>query len=347
MLPPLEIGRRLARLLEGAWRGESHGHLDAELRPFILDGGLSGLLWHRASRQSMRELREAALGDAARANHLDGVLRRAVSALQNVGVQPIVTKGWAVARFYPSTAARPYGDVDLAINPADRLRAEQALSTLSPDVGDLDVHFGIADLGKRSWASVMGRSQVVSCGDVAVRALSPEDQFRLLIVHLVRHALCRPLLLVDIAVLMERNEIDWRRALRGSQTWARWSLAICGLAHTLLGARFPSAIHHLPGIEAPSWLRDYAMWWWGGGDSIRNKKLLQQPSELGRAICFRYLCPLRWSHRLGLPPARFLPSLWPAAIAGRSLQLAARAIRRVSGPINAPGHAPIHDARRW
>ena len=52
----------------------------------------------------------------------------------------------------------------------------------------VELHHGIPDLKDRNWKEAYGRSRLARLGDVDVRVLCPEDLFRLLCIHLMRHA---------------------------------------------------------------------------------------------------------------------------------------------------------------
>jgi hypothetical protein len=71
---------------------------------------------------------------AASALHSDvlfAALERALAALGEAGVEPIVLKGPALAStLYPTRDLRPFGDLDLLVRPPELARADQALRAL-------------------------------------------------------------------------------------------------------------------------------------------------------------------------------------------------------------------------
>jgi hypothetical protein len=42
---------------------------------------------------------------------------RVFKALRGAGIEPVLVKGWAVARLYPEVGLRPYSDVDICVPP--------------------------------------------------------------------------------------------------------------------------------------------------------------------------------------------------------------------------------------
>ena len=44
-------------------------------------------------------------------------IKQVINLLAQVGVEPILVKGWSIARDYPEPALRPYGDIDLFVRP--------------------------------------------------------------------------------------------------------------------------------------------------------------------------------------------------------------------------------------
>jgi len=352
----MAVGRWLAGLLRGSWRPEPSAiNLPTvnALAPRVLDCGLSGLIWRclpiddRRTRLG-RELQSAARADAAAAARLDAHLPTVLQALTSAGVDAIVPKGWSVARYYPDSGLRPYSDIDVCVGPENGERAKRALSELGV-VGELvDLHVGLPDLPQRTWAEVFARSKVIESSGVVVRVLAPEDQFRWLAAHLVRHVCHRPLWLVDLAVLLEHTgpDMDWDVCLRGSHTWRRWQLAVAGLAGRLLGARLPLAIADRPGTRPPDWLEAVTLWRWGGGDEIRGRELWKRPGAWWPYVAHKYLGPARSVYRLGLPPVSYTPAVWAAVVLARGFHPFPRIWRAIQKRRRRPaGLFPVHERR--
>jgi hypothetical protein len=325
----IERGRRIAHVLRRCRRTSAAISREelTDLAPNLQDDGLSGLLWAAMPRELRRtslgrDIRRGALADAAAAARLDGHLVEILSALAKAGVTPIVAKGWAVARYYPNPAMRPYSDLDLAIHPDQVATARGVLNGLGAQSVLVDLHEGLPDLPGRRWPEVFARSQVARLGGHPVRVLSPEDQFRWLTVHLVRHVCHRPMWLNDLATMLENvgSEMDWDLCLSGSFSWRRWTLAIAALAEKLLGAHVPESLKYRTGYSVPAWLEESTLWRWGGGDRLKPSDIRRNPVEWRPFVACRLLNPVRWSFRLGLPPMGYLPPIWAAAILGKVVQ---------------------------
>jgi hypothetical protein len=55
-------------------------------------------------------------------------IARVVSCLEECGIQPVLIKGIAVARLYPTALIRPAGDIDLVVPDTDYAAAQEALA---------------------------------------------------------------------------------------------------------------------------------------------------------------------------------------------------------------------------
>ena len=72
-----------------------------------------------------------------------------LSLLRAAGIEPVLVKGWAIARLYPDAALRPYGDIDLCIRPDQFAKANAALKCLEDIKGHyVDLHCGFARIGQ-------------------------------------------------------------------------------------------------------------------------------------------------------------------------------------------------------
>src|SRR5262249_56305882 len=123
----------------------------------------------------------------------------AVARLQAAGVEPLLAKGWAIARLYPRPGLRPYGDLDLYVRPSDYATARTALDAAGTIA--VDLHRGLADLDDRDHEVVLGRAAVEHAAGVPVRVLAAEDHLRLLCRHFLRHGGSPPVWLCDVGLL--------------------------------------------------------------------------------------------------------------------------------------------------
>src|SRR5262249_54417073 len=155
--------------------------------------------------------------------------------LRHRGVDVLVCKGWTIARLYPETGLRPYGDIDSCVRPDQMTTAMAILSEEGGPGGNVDLHCGVPDLENRRWHDLIRRSRLVSLGAEQVRILGPEDQLRQLCLHLLRHGAWRPLWLCDIGMFVESLPagFDWDYFLHGKQRLAGWLVCVLGLASRL------------------------------------------------------------------------------------------------------------------
>ena len=211
------------------------------------------------------ELRQAYRLYTLQAGRKEGQIVQAITLLRSAGVEPLLVKGWAVARLYPERGLRPYGDIDLCVRPEQYATAVAALAAPAAETVAVDLHNGLPQLHRPSLDDVYGRSQLVPLGDFDVRILGPEDHLRYMCIHMLQHGAYRPLWLCDIAVVLESlpEDFDWEYLLRGDRRPADWVACTVGLAHQLLGAgldRIPTAERdrHLPRWLLPSVLRQWS-----------------------------------------------------------------------------------------
>ncbi len=260
-------GGHMAAVLAGTWRPAppplSLGPEDlAGAVPLLLQSTAAPLAWRRlraAGQQAARPARE--LQNAYRAHAIESAgheqhLQEVLPLLRAAAVEPILVKGWSVARHYPETGLRPYGDLDLCVRHDQVARAMSALTKAARRELMVELHQGIPDLKDRTWAEAYRRSQLARLGDVEVRLLCPEDQLRLLSLHLMRHGCAVPLWLCDLGAVIESRptDFDWDYCLHGHRARAAWILCWVGLACRLLDARLDEPALAARADDLPSWL---------------------------------------------------------------------------------------------
>lgn len=172
------------------------------------------------------------------------------------GGDPLLVKGWTVARFYPETGLRPYGDIDLCFRPEHYDKAEAIRNSGEGTKYNVDLHKGFEKLDYQSLDALFERSEILRLGDVDVRVLKLEDQLRLLCTHLLRHGAWRPIWLCDIAVIVESlpADFDWNLCLTPDRRQADLVACAIGLAHQLLGARVENTPVAQRAGNLPNWL---------------------------------------------------------------------------------------------
>lgn len=292
-------GRLVAAALAGAWRRSpppltlSVGDL-ATLAPLLLGTGGAGLLWWRFRSTELAacpfalELKQAYRFQTLQALLHENQIARAVTLLRSAGIEPLLAKGWVLARLYPEAGLRPSGDIDLWVLPEQHAAAEGVLRSPAAQGCPVDLHQRCVELRDRSLADLFQRSRLVRLGKVEVRILGPEDHLRLLCVHMLAHGAWRPLWLCDIAVAVEARpeDFDWDCCLAGSRQRAEYVLCAMGLAHRLLGARLDGTAGASGAARLPGWLVSTVLREWGAGYSHRRPLMtyLRHPAGLLQAL---------------------------------------------------------------
>lgn len=266
-------GQTVAAVLTGAWRASAPPltitaeQLSAAV-PLLLASGAGALAWQRirgnfqAPASIRKQLRSACVHSAMQAARHEYALTKLLRVLRAADVDPILLKGWAVARFYPDSALRPVGDFDLYVASEQREAAEAVLSR--PENQDYWVdldHDELTRFEARSFQDLYKRSMTVKLGDTQVRVLGPEDQLRTLCLHFIKHGGWRPVWLCDIAAILESRhpEFDWERCLPRDMRYRQWVLCTLSLAHSILHAELGDA--PVP-TEAPNWITTAVLKQW-------------------------------------------------------------------------------------
>lgn len=263
----------MAKVLAGSWREELPTvrvtpEEISEVAPLLLGSGAGALAWWRvrhvehlpptASAEFQQAYRFYSLRAAVHETHIGHV----VPLLRAAGAEPMLIKGWSVARHYPDQALRPYGDLDILVHPDHYGAARAALYAPDSKWYSVDLHKGLDRLylpargrGRRGVEGLFDRSSLVRVGGTDVRVMGPEDHLRTLCVHLLRHGAWRPLWLCDVAAVMEgvSAAFDWDYCLC-CKRHANWVSNVIGLAQRLLAADLVGVPVQARGRELPPWL---------------------------------------------------------------------------------------------
>jgi len=285
----------------------SSGDLDT-VTPLLYDSGAGGLGWWRIRDT---ELSETPSGDllhqAFRLLTLQSRIEETKIAkvfrlLRAANIEPILIKGWAVARSYPQLGLRPCGDIDLLIRPEKH--SEAARLAASEELRDcfIDLHYRSFELADRSLDDLFSRSRLVRCGDKEARVLCDEDQFALLAIHLLKHGAWRPLWLCDLALMLESmaSNFDWDLCMGKDTRRKNWILSALGLAHELLDASVKDEQISEHAI-APRWLVQTVQENWRipfatmheGLRRLPVKSYLRRPDNLLTDLVRRWPNPIR------------------------------------------------------
>jgi Uncharacterised nucleotidyltransferase/Glycosyltransferase family 87 len=348
--------RLLASFLYGSWRRECPplSLTPAEVAraaPLLIGSGAAALGWRRIKdTPALKGCAEAqelcqsgqilALEDA----RLDGALEFVVSRLNEVGIAPLIAKGWAVAHFYSARYLRAYGDFDLCAAPGQYERARAALLPLAPagspesETGDmfldcgLDLGFCTIDLHKNFGPAYMppvetlfARSTPAKAGSADIRLLALEDHLRFVVMHWLMHGAWRPSGLCDVAAMVEGlpADFDWPLCLSDDPFVAGWIGATIMVAHRLLGCHLDSTPPAML-ADPPAWFERAVLRQWqapypGRFRSVAASRLARHPGQFLHWLRVRWPTPVEAliEGRLPVNSPRRLPH--QAAIFARRL----------------------------
>lgn len=326
----IELGNRVAAVLRAARRldGQELPDLDEALIAALRAGGVLGIALGRHPEiaggvPGVRDaLWEQTLGAAIQAH----TLARVTTRLQRDGIDPILLKGLATARFYSAPAARPAGDIDLLVSEPDLPAAAESLRALGYDVSVPQVTYGAgpiatayprgelegfhADagidlqthlwpLGKREVQDALRSQNRMSVEGVEARVLPPAIEIRFLAAHAAKHAFLRPLWSCDLTAAIEHFDgLDWETVLSGSPRLRTWVGVSLGIAARLLEGDVPTPVAR-PTADAADWLIPSVLAHWGGMRQVDRRE------DVRRALLV---------HRDPPEVARIVRELWPDAL---------------------------------
>lgn len=275
MLVPASNAALISRVLSGSWRRDANPalalsipELDA-VTPLVYDSGAAGLGWWRIRDTALAQtpcgelLHQAFRFLALQARIHETKIQRVLRSLRAAGIEPILIKGWSIARLYPLPGLRPYGDIDLLVRPEQHRAAARVAAAEEFRDCLIDFHPGAFELADRSLDDLFKRSHLVQGGEEHVRVLGNEDHFALLAIHLLKHGAWRPLWLCDLGLLLESmsSDFDWELCLGKNNRRRNWILSAVGLARTLLDASINDEEIGTRS-KAPRWLVDSVLKNW-------------------------------------------------------------------------------------
>jgi len=266
----LQKARLVASALYGSWRSSptppqiSVRELE-QITPLLIQSGAGALVWWRIRNSPFTSTGAGAeLQQAYRLHRLEaGVhlqkIKRVRAHLRAVGIEPVLVKGWSVARLYPKAGLRHFIDVDLCVRSDQHAKAQQLLANLGDEGLYVDLHRELDHLDVMEWDEFWARTQLVSlCSPCPsdespankihhegtedterIRVPCAEDHLRILCIHWLRHGAWKAAGLCDIAVALESRPVDfdWQRCLGSDPVRAGWVACTIALARELLGAK--------------------------------------------------------------------------------------------------------------
>ena len=181
----------------------------------------------------------------------------AFTAFREHNLEPILIKGWAIARLYPTNIFRPYSDIDLAFSSRDIESATQVRITNEFKGLVLDIHKELKHLDTLLWSDLYQNSKLVNLNGLSIRVLSDEDHLRVLAVHwLIDGAGSRDRLWdIYFAVANRPPDFDWNKCLSVvSSNRRRWIIYTIGLASKYLGLKIDDLPFADEAKKLPEWL---------------------------------------------------------------------------------------------
>ena len=257
----------LVKFLHHSWR-EKTGELSLSkeeleyITPILIESGAGGLAWNQVRLSSFRETEFAeSLHQGYRFVKLRVRLRelaaeRAFKLFRTNGIEPILIKGWTIARFYADNAMRHYSDVDFFIPPDKFNLAQELFLKEAEEEFHLDLRIGTGYLDEYTFDEVFSRSKLVKLGETDVRVLSHEDLLRVACYHWLHDGGVRFTGLCDIALLVESRpeNFDWKICLGGSKTRVNWIVCAIKLSEKMLGANLSGVPDEVKNFKVPKWL---------------------------------------------------------------------------------------------
>lgn len=336
-------GLLMARLLRGAWRATPppctlSPEAVGALVPMLRQNGVASLAWWRSRRiahpalASLRETHRFTLIQHLSHQHR---LAQMLRLLREAGIEPVHYKGWSLATLYPDAGLRPYGDVDITVEPRHFERARDLLwASGNRDYCDLRLNF--FDLPGRSHDALYARSRLAYIGGEPLRVLGHEDHLRLVCQHFRRHGGIRALWLCDAAMLLETRppDFDWQYFLSGPWCDGEWAICILALAHLLLGARIEGTPVAAYARALPRWLVPTVLAMWEHPVSMEVPNMRRRPGESFWSVTRRrWFTPLQTAWRFQLPPAsRLIRPLQAARFVGHTLPASRVLLRALPAP---------------
>jgi hypothetical protein len=270
-------GQEVADVLAGAWRDSpTVSNLSTvkfeQITPLLLNSGAAALLWRQIEQSA--NLRQSSFflpyREAYRYQAIHGIAREHEIAhifklFRAAEVEPVLIKGWAIARHYPASSLRPQGDIDLCVRSEQYQTAQKILENTDARRYHIDLHQGFVKLDIENVNDLYARSELIKICEIEARVLSAEDHLRLLCSHALGHGACRALWLCDIAVAVEKRpkNFDWQICFSDNPVRANWVACAVLLAHELLGLSIDDTPVREVLKRLPDWTVQTVLRQWG------------------------------------------------------------------------------------
>jgi Uncharacterised nucleotidyltransferase len=277
------LGFSVAHALFGSWRTNvpdvSFRDMEIErVAPLLLATGAGAMAWRaksvRLSESYEQRMRDRYLWYAVHAIQHEQEIVATFRAMRTAGIEPILVKGWAIARHYAEPGLRPSGDIDLCVHSDELEKASQLARHLGREGLWIDLKH--VETEHLDFEDFFAASNLVDLNGTAIRIPSAEDHLRILCLHFLKHGASRPLWLCDVSAALESASIhfDWCRCLGPQKRVARWILCTMILAHRLLGALISGTPAESASHNLPAWLMPAVLKQWGRPRSPHAQDLM-------------------------------------------------------------------------
>lgn len=184
-------------------------------------------------------------------------ISKAFEFMEINGFQPILIKGWSIARYYPEIWQRRFIDIDLCVAPDSFESAKKLLETPEGIKHNIDLHKGLRHLDTVAWENLFDNSETIKIEQTPIRTLRPEDHLRVLCVHWLADGGAYKDRLWDIYYLVKNRpaNFDWERCLDiVSAKRRKWIVCCIGLSHKYLGLDIEDTPIAVEAKNIPEWL---------------------------------------------------------------------------------------------
>lgn len=182
---------------------------------------------------------------------------RAFEIFRDAGIEPILFKGYAIARAYPSDRHREFYDIDLAVSFDVYEKAQMLWNRHDVKILNVDLHRGFRHLDLVEWDKIFANSKIIKLADASIRVLSDEDHLRVLCVHWLTDGGENKQKLWDIYYLISQRskDFDWEKCFDTVDSKRRlWIIYTIGLAHKYLQLDLEGFPFEQEAKNLPFWL---------------------------------------------------------------------------------------------
>ncbi len=219
---------------------------------------------------------------------------QAFTLFRENGIEPILIKGLAAARFYPEPGSRASIDMDLAVSSVDFETASQIAISAAANGLAIDLHRELRHLDTVEWSDLFGNSCLLETQGSSIRILREEDHLRVLIVHWLSDGGARKERLWDIYYCINNRsaDFDWDRFLNTvSPRRRRWLTCAIGLARRYCDLDLDDTPIKNEATNLPAWLIKSVEKEWTSETRFQPLETVAHDPKLFLKQIPRRLCP--------------------------------------------------------